>query len=89
MNIDSLERRVESIIKAYPRLPSYDEFVEWWSNADELSKSLFECALSCTGIIDEDWKFWQTVKSYLQKIGIPAAETSSIEEIAKQLKSDD
>ena len=87
MNIKALARRVEALEARYPAPPTLEQFREDWKDMDELSRSIYELALSCPGIAEG--RYWNTIKNYLPQIGVQAGELLDLEALAKNLKSDD
>lgn len=87
MNIKEIERRIAAIKARCPAPPTFEQFREEWGHMDGLSKSLYECALSCPEMADGG-KYWQTIKTFLLQMGVEPGEPFSLADMAAALQSD-
>lgn len=87
MNSTSILKRLDALRATLKPLPTFSELSEQWKNMDELSKSLYQTALSCPELVGADGKYWEVVSGYLQRMGY-TAEPFSIDLILASLESD-
>ena len=83
--LNKLSKRIEKLLGEPP--PSFNEFKESWETMDELSKSLFETALSAPDLVGVPRNF-ELLKGYLRRLGVQAPEPID-ENYIKTLQGDD
>ena len=83
--LNKLSKRIENLLGEPP--PSFNEFKESWETMDELSKSLFETALSAPDLIGVPRNF-ELLKGYLCRLGVNP-EPIDAQSIISTLTSDD
>lgn len=87
MDSKTIIKRLDALQAILPTIPSFEEFQNDWEHMDELSKSLYQTALSCPELVGADGRYWQTVSDYLKRMGY-TAEPFSIDQILASLESD-
>lgn len=65
--LNKISRQIDVLLGKPP--PSFNEFKESWETMDELSKSLFETALSAPDLIGAP-KHFETLAGYLRRLGV-------------------
>ena len=83
--LNKLSKRIENLLGEPP--PTFQEFKESWEKMDELSKSLFETALSAPDLIGVPRNF-ELLKGYLRRLGVNP-EPMDTQSIISTLTSDD
>ena len=83
--LNKISRQIDVLLGKPP--PTFQEFKESWETMDELSKSLFETALSAPDLIGVP-KHFETLAGYLRRLGVQVPEPID-ENFIKTLKSDD
>lgn len=69
--LNRLQARVSALYGPDP--PSFAEFVEKWEHMDQLSKSLYEAAMSVPELVGTP-RHWPTIQDYLRRMGIDPEE---------------
>ena len=87
LTIGAIERRITALEAKFQPLPTFEQFKGEWERIDELSKSLYETALSCPELVGADGKYWETISSYLRKMGVEV-EPITLEKLLEELESD-
>ena len=83
--LNKISRQIDVLLGKPP--PSFQEFKESWEKMDELSKSLFETALSAPDLIGVP-KHFETLAGYLRRLGVNP-EPIDTKNLIETLKSDD
>ena len=83
--LNKLSKRIEKLLGEPP--PSFNEFKESWETMDELSKSLFELALSDPQLAGRPRHF-ETLAGYLRRLGVNP-EPIDTKSLIESLESDD
>lgn len=87
MNNKEIARRLNALEAAFPTLPTFSEFSEQWKNMDELSKSLYQTALSCPELAGESGRRWEVISGYMRQMGINP-QPFDFNELVENLESD-
>lgn len=81
---NAIFRRLERLESLTPSIPSFAEFEAEWEYMDDLSRSLYQCAVACPQLVEAS----DTIRGYLKRLNI-TSEPFDLNELVQSLTSDD